>query len=254
MSRGKLDKITANKIDESLPSVQNIQVKTLNFSPEFISIGFPPKSKIPIASVCLQDAASSIAEVRYALFEAIAHITWYRIKSKPSNEQLATFFGKFYVDDTALRMFAAKEHLTNALANALDTDLKELKKTIKNVDDLTRIGRNLRITSPNHPLINPIFRLIDSEDWKKTKKYRNDWVHNKPQMIKGLGINYERKNRLIVKKDFIGVTIGQGDEPKLSIDELLTIVKSAFLLLVNSLTEIIDYFIDYLNKNQQTEW
>ncbi len=244
MSRGKLDKETSRKVEESLPSVQDVRNKTLDLRPEFISMGFPPQSKIPIAAVCLQDATYSLQEVRYALFEALAHIVWYREKSEILNKHHAIFFGKFYADDAALRMFAVKEHLTNAIVNML-----ELGK-----QDLTRIGKDLKNKSPNHPLVNPIFKLIDSKDWNKTRKYRNHLVHNKPHMIKGLGINYERKNRLIVKPNSIGITVGQGDEAELSVNELLEYVKPSFFLLVETTTEIVEYYIDFLNKNQKTEW
>jgi hypothetical protein len=257
MDRGKLDKETARNIDESLPSVHPVLIATQTFSPELISIGFPPNSKIPIAAVCLQDATSSLNEARYALFESLAHIVWYREKVESPNEKCAIFFGKFYADDTALRLFAVKEHITNAIANILkldEQDLRNLRNIFKKVDDLTRIGKDLKNKSPNHPLVNPIFKLINSEDWKKTRKYRNDWVHNKPPMIKGLGVNYKRKNRLIVTSNSLRVTFGQGDEPEFSIDDLLEFVKSAFFLLVESTTEIVEYFIDYLNKNQKTEF
>ena len=253
MDRGKLDKETARNIDESLSSVYSVLITTQTFSPELISIGFPPSSKIPIAAVCLQDATSPLNEARYALFESLAHIVWYREKVESPNEKRAIFFF-FYADDTALRMFAVKEHLTNAVANILkidEQDLRNLRNIFKKVDDLTRIGRDLKNKSPNHPLINPILKLIGSEDWKKTRKYRNDWVHNKPPMIKGLGVNYKRVNRLIVTTGYIRVTFGQGDEAELSIDELLAFIKPAFFLLVESTTEIVDFFIEYLNKNQK---
>jgi hypothetical protein len=246
MSRGILDKETATQLDESLPSVNDVRVATLSFRPDLISVGFPPKSKIPIAAICLQDTTSSLEETRYALLEALAHIVWYRERSRPLNENLAIFFGKFYADDTALRIFAAKEHLTNAIVNILelnDQNLKNLKKNFRNVDDLTKIGKYLKQTSPNHPLVNPICKLIASTDWVKTKKYRNDWVHNKPPIVSGLGISYERRNRLIVTQNSIGVTFGQGDKPNLSIDELLAFVKSAFSLLVETTSIIIEYYI-----------
>ncbi|MFN2390490.1 MAG: hypothetical protein ABR566_00840 [Pyrinomonadaceae bacterium] len=256
MSRGKLDRETALKIEESLPSVHDIQIATLNFSPDIISIRFPPESKIPIAAVCLQDATSSLEEVRYALLESLMQIVWYREKCKPPNERYAIFFGKFYADDTALRMFAVKEHLTEAIINILGFSKQDLKDFRKNMqsDKLTNIGKSLRNTSPIHPIANPICKLVESDDWIKTMNYRNRWVHNKPPIIKGLGINYERKNRLIVTSDSIGVTFGRGDEAELTIDELIAFVKTAFFLLVESTTEIIDYFIDYLNKNQKTEF
>jgi hypothetical protein len=256
MSRGKLDKETAIKVEESLPSIHDVRIATLNFRPEIISIGFPPKSTIPIAAVCLQDATSSLEEVRYALFESLAHITWYREKSQPSNESLAIFFGKFYVDDTALRMFAVREHLAEAITSILGftkQDLMDFRKNIRS-DKLTNIGRSLKSKSPNHPLANIVCQLTESDDWIKTMNYRNRWVHNKPPIIKGLGIDYERKNRLVITSNSIGVTFGNGDEPEFSIDELLTFVKSAFSLLTKTTISIVDYYTDYLSKNQKIEW
>lgn len=256
MRRGKFNKETALKVEESLPSVHNVRIATLNFSPEFISIGFPPASKIPTAAVCLQDATSSLGEVRYALLESFMQILWYREKCEPPNEKYAIFFGKFYADDTALRMFAVREHLAEAITNILGLnkqDIKDFRKNIKS-DKLTNIGKSLRNTSSNHPLANSICKLVESNDWIKTIDYRNRWVHNKPPIIKGLGVNYERKNRLTVTSNSIGVSFGQGDEAELSIDELLAFIKSAFFLLVELTTEIVDYFIEYLNKNQKTEF
>ena len=120
MSRGKLDKETSARVEKKLPNVVDVRTASLYLQPDLISMGFPTGSTIPIASVCLQDATSALEEARYALFEALAHIVWHREKCEPPNETFAVFFGKFYADDAALRIYAAGEHLANAIINMLE--------------------------------------------------------------------------------------------------------------------------------------
>lgn len=72
MSRGKLDKETAGRVEKELPNVSDVRKATLYLQPDFISLGFPPGSTIPIATPCLQDTTSALQEARYALLEALA--------------------------------------------------------------------------------------------------------------------------------------------------------------------------------------
>src|SRR5215213_169591 len=131
MTRGKLDKETAARVEKGLPNILDLRKATLFFQPDFISRQFPPGSDIPIAAVCLQDATLTLKEVRYALFESIAHIVWYREKQEPPDENAAVFFGKFYADDAALRLYAAGEHLASSLVNML-----QIKKELRDFQKL----------------------------------------------------------------------------------------------------------------------
>jgi ribosomal protein S13 len=261
VSRGKLDKETSARVEKELPDVLGVRRSSLYLQPDFISMGFPSGSTIPIASVCLQDATSVLQEARYALLEALAHVVWYREKCEPPNEKLAVFFGKFYADDAALRIYAAGEHLANAIINMLQikkevSDFKKLKlaKSKNVVSQQAIVGNYLVVNDPNHEITKAIVRLKESEEWKKTRKYRDDWVHGKPPIIDGMGIEYERRNRLIVSADAIGVTIGGGDEAHYSVEDLLGFMKPALFLLTETVTEIVDYYVDFLNKNQKTRW
>jgi ribosomal protein S13 len=261
MSRGKLDKETSARVAKELPNVLDVRRASLYLQPDFISMGFPSGSTIPIASVCLQDATSVLQEARYALLEALAHVVWYREKCEPPNEKFAVFFGKFYADDAALRIYAAGEHLANAIINILQikkevSDFKRLKlaKSKNVVSQQAIVGNYLVVNDPNHEITKAILRLKESEEWKKTRKYRDDWVHGKPPIIDGMGIEYERRNRLIVSADSIGVSIGGGDEAHYSVEDLLGFMKPALFLLTETVTEIVDYYVDFLNKNQTTRW
>lgn len=258
MSRGKLDSETASKVNDELPDVDAVRCMSLELNPDMISMGFPVGSSFPIAAVCLQDATSVLQEARYALFEALAHLVWYREKSEPPNEHHALFFGKFFADDIALRLYAAAEHLANAIVNILDIESKvtEFKKSKKLgvSSEQAIVGKYLAKHYPIHEITKAALSLRDSQDWKKTRDYRDDWVHRKPPIMKGLGIEYERRNRLIVTGNTVGVTFGSGDEPTHSVDELVCFTKTSLHLLTDATKQIVDYFIIFLNENQQTEF
>ncbi len=258
MSRGKLDSETASKVNDELPDVDGVRCSSLQLDPGMISMGFPVGSTNPIAAVCLQDATSVLQEARYALFEGLAHLVWYREKSDPPNDHLALFFGKFYADDVALRLYASAEHLANAIVSILDIESKitDFKKSTKlGVSSQQAIvGKYLAKNLPKREITKSILTLRDSKDWKKTRDYRDEWVHGKPPIIKGLGIEYERRNRLIVTDNTVGVTFGSGDEPTHSVDELVDFTKTSLYLLTGVTKQIVEYFINFLNENQQTEF
>lgn len=227
MSRGKLDKETSARVEKQLPNVGEVRTASLYLQPDSISMGFPTGSTIPIASVCLQDATSALEEARYALFEALAHIAWHRERCEPPDETGAVFFGKFYADDAALRVYAAAEHLANAIVSMLQIEKKvgDFKKQMlaKRKSVLSKqaiVGNYLVANHPTHAITKAILRLKESEEWKKTRKYRDDWVHGKPPIISGMGIEYERRNRLIVSAGSISVSVGGGDEPQYSVEDL----------------------------------
>jgi len=259
MSRGKLDKDTARRVEQDLPNVVEVRTATLNLQPDFISMGFPEGSNVPKAAVCLQDATSTLQEARYALFEARAHLVWYREKSDPPNEMFAVFFAKFYADDTALRMYAAGEHLANAIVNMLGIESKvsTFKKLAKNANVISKqasVGMYLIENEPTHAVTAAVLPLKKSDECKRTRKYRDQWVHEKPPIIEGMGIEYERRNRLIVDEESIGVSIGGGDPSHYSVEQLIGFMKPALVSLTTAIADVVDYYVDFLGKNQKTVW
>ena len=128
-------------------------------------MGFPPGSKIPIAAVCLQDVTSTLQEVKHALFEALAYILWYRERKNPPNEHLAIFFGRFYADDATLRLYAAGEHLAEAIVCMLEIDKESLRKYRKTgrPDDQgsqqSAVGKVLKAEMSSHPITGAIFGI-----------------------------------------------------------------------------------------------
>lgn len=252
MSRGKLDKATGNKIGSELPNVTDIRKATLHLQPDFISMGFPPRSRIPIAAVCLQDVTSTLQEVRHALFEALAYMLWYREREDPPNDYLAIFFGRFYADDAALRLYAAGEHLAEAIVCMLEIDkesLKRYRKTGRRDDQGSQqsaVGKFLKAEMTAHPITKAISVLIDSEEWLPTIRYRDVWVHNKPPIIDGTGISYERRNRLQVSETSIGISLGGGDPPQYTVDELIAFIRPAAIQFTETVTKVVQYYIQLL--------
>jgi hypothetical protein len=259
MSRGKLDKSTGDKIGSELPDVTEIRKATLQLQPDFISMEFPPGSRIPIAAVCLQDVTATLQEVRHALFEALAYILWYRERNEPPNHHLAIFYGRFYVDDAALRLYAAGEHLADAIVCMLEIDKESLRKYRKTgrPDDQgsqqSTVGKFLQAEMPTHQITKAISVLIASKEWLPTIHYRDIWVHKKPPIIEGTGISYERRNRLKVSEKSVWVTFGGGDTPEYTVDQLIGLVRPAAIHLTEAVTTVVEYYIRLLNENQKRD-
>jgi hypothetical protein len=255
MSRGKLDKDTGNKIGSELPDVTEIRKATLTLQPDFISMGFPPRSRISIAAVCLQDVTSTLQEVRHALFEALAYILWYRERNEPPNDHLAIFFGRFYVDDAALRLYAAGEHLAEAIVCMLEIDKESLRKYRKTgrPDDQgsqqSAVGKFLKAEMPTHQITKAISILIASKEWLPTINYRDVWVHRKPPIIEGMGISYKRRNRLNVSDTGVWVSFGGGDAPEYTVDQLIGFVRPAAIQFTEAVRAVVEYYIRLLHEN-----
>jgi hypothetical protein len=255
MSRGKLDKATAAQIEAELPKINDLRIRALHLHPGMLSMRFPPNSSIPVAAVCLHDVTSTLEEVRYALFEALAHIWWHRNHQGPSNEIPAVFFGRFYVDDAALRLYAAGEHMAKAIVCMLEIDSQSLKQYRRGPGDQgseqSTVGKYLKAEEPGHQITRAVLKLIGEPEWLQTINYRNEWVHSKPPIVEGGGIEFERRNRLEVSANCVGVSFGGGDKPKYSVDDLLGIVKPAAFYFTAAVDEIVDYYIDYLKREPE---
>ena len=257
MSRGKLDKVSASTIESQLPNVIEIRKASLQFQPDFISFGFPPGSTIPIAAVCLQDVTSTLQEIRHALFEAFAYLLWYRERANPPNENLAVFFGRFYADDVALRLYAAGEHLAEAIVCMLEidgADLQRYRKANRRDDQGSKqsiVGKFLLAEMPSHPVTKAISDLVRSKEWLPTIHYRDIWVHSKPPIIDGTGISYERRNRLQVTATSIGISVGGGDAPQYSIDKLLDLIRPAAINFTDTVSAVVRFYAELIKEKHK---
>src|SRR5882724_10662333 len=111
LSRKQLNPEERAAIEKMLPQLNDLVSAVLTLSPDFVSIRFAPVSSIPVASVCLRDAVDVLCDVKFALFEAFAHKTWYENHDKKSNGWVGIHFSRFDADDAVLRLYSAGEHL-----------------------------------------------------------------------------------------------------------------------------------------------
>jgi hypothetical protein len=250
MSRGLLGEAGLAETSRHLPDLTDLRDIILNLSPGFLPIKFPRESSIPIAAACLHDALRSVEEATYAFHEILAHRKWYLEKREAPNELTAIFFSKFYADDVALRLYSAGEHMANALLFMLEVskhDLDRYKK--KNRISLqVVVGHYLINEYPNDPVTKAILKLVKSKGWLKTIKYRNDWVHNQPPTIEGLGIVYERRNRWIISEHDALLTFGGGDKPTYKIEDIVGVVRLALFLFIEVLTEVTRHYTELITE------
>lgn len=156
--------------------------------------------------------------------------------TEPANEMAAVFFGRFYADDTALRLYSAGEHLAEAIIFMLeisDQQLKKYKRPQRSQQSV--VGHFLAEEEPHHPIMRAVLKLSQSKEWRDTNKYRNNWVHEQPPTVEGLGIVYKRVKRWQVaegemgtkKRKISSMVIGGGDEPEYSVADLLRFIQPA---------------------------
>lgn len=231
MTRGNLSDEELLAIENLLPAIHEWRYLILQLSPDALSMKIPPDSRLPIASVCLQDESHMLSEARFALHESYAHEIWYAKKKEEPVEMTAVFFAKYYSDDAALRLYAAGEDLANAILNMLEIPKETIAPFKKGPSSLQQaVGQYMVREKQDHPITIAIEQLISSKDWTEAIRYRNKWVHEQPPRLAGLGIGYSRENRWIENKDEKTRTllVGGGDEPEFSIVDLRQIILNAF--------------------------
>jgi hypothetical protein len=258
MSRGILDGIDVERISQETPDLSELEGMVLSLTPDVLSISSPQDSDVPIASVCFNDALNTLQEARYALFEVFAHQVWYVEKKDPPDKMCAAFFGRFYADDAALRLYSAGEHLANGIIMMLeiaDKDLKPYKDKGKQgkerVSQQLIVGNYLRKKKPIHPITQAVNKLVDSKEkeWYATINYRNRLVHEQPPTVKGLGIVYERKIRWEPLPTGKGhILRGGGDKPEYSVNELVKFIKPAMFQFIDTFTSVIEFYIVLLKS------
>jgi hypothetical protein len=239
------------QISRQLPDLAPLgKVVKLALTPDLISVQFDHECTIPVAVVCLQDAFDTLLAARYALSELHAHRIWYGQEREDPDELLAAFFGRFYAEDTALRLYSAGEHLANAIVFMLEISDEELSKhrTQSRVSQQSIVGHYLVADRPRDPVTKAVTTLAQSQAWRDTLAYRNRLVHEQPPTVKGLGIVYNRRKRWKASRSGkqYKLGIGGGDEPDYSVDDLLSFIQPASFAFTSALTAVVDHYIEFL--------
>jgi hypothetical protein len=220
------------RISAKLPDLSKIE-KSFLIDPSFVASRMGPAGTLDVAVVCFNDAYNVLWESVHALGQAYSYLTWHREEAPgaPSDEheRTATLFAKFYADDVALRLYASAEHSAKFIKNFLrldDAALKTFKEQLNKKNKITVssdqavIGMFTVKNRPDHAISKAIKGLLAEENWGKTRKYRDTWVHDQPPLIDGFGITYKRKPRWPITGRVAHLLIGGGDAPEMSIDQL----------------------------------
>jgi len=249
MSRGILDETDVERISQETPDLSELEDMVLSLTPDFLSISSPRDSDVPIASVCFHDVLHTLQEARYALWEVFAHQIWYLEKKDPPDKMCAAFFGRFYADDAALRLYSAGEHLANGIIMMLEINDNDLKSYKQNrISQQSVVGNFLREQKAHHPITEAVNKLVDLKEWCATINYRNRWVHEQPPTVKGLGIVYKRGRRwkpLLTGKGYT-LGIGGGDKPEYSVDKLVKFIQPAMFKFTDTLASVVKFYTELL--------
>ena len=245
-----LDEETIASIVKELPNLDRLAM-VLALNPDAISMKFSPESNVPVAAVCLQDTFMAVQYVRIGLNECLQHKVWYRKKCSPPNEELAVIFMRFYLDGIISQLYAAGEHLANAIILMLELNESDLRGFRRHkTSQQSIVGSYLRKERPQEPITRAVLMLARSREWQQCINYRGDWAHNQAPTVKGLGAVYERRRRWIQSEQegryILG--IGSGDEAKYSIDEVLTFVSAAISQFLQLLEKTVDVYQEILDK------
>ena len=135
-----------------------------------------------------------------ALREAYACLIWYREFSEQEHREIvATATGKFYVDYAALLLYATAEDISYFVTNLLgieseSRDYIQDPKNAKRIEkkkissNAARVGIFLAEKYKDQEITRTLLDLHKDHSWQEAMNYRNTWVHDKPAIIKGLGI------------------------------------------------------------------
>ena len=118
--------------------------------------------------------------------------------------------------------------------------LLEKKRVTSNA---AKVGLFLKAKQPKLQYTAVILKLVQDEYWQKAIKYRNSWVHEKPPIIEGLGIQHNRESRIKIENKRRSFGLGGSSKPNYTIKELFEICTKAIeagVCAVNDIISIMD--------------
>lgn len=249
--RGTLTDDKRKQIEQTIPQIDSRLL--LAVFPGFITSmhDLLNEAKLGVAIECLSDARKRFSLVQTGLFEAQACLTWYRelTPDAPLDLQAVTSC-KFYLDYVTLLLYATAEDISFFILYFLDleailrvfleeptTKQQMAKKRISS--HAGKIGYFLAQRMRDHPITAAILLLHKNPDWKTAIDYRNTWVHDKPPIIAGLGIEFSRHKHVVTGDDGNRTLyVGGGTDPQFTVEQLLTTILSAAHALADTLSHI----------------
>ncbi|MCB8921231.1 MAG: hypothetical protein H6662_06585 [Ardenticatenaceae bacterium] len=239
------------EIGKLLPNIPDTQKRVITLSPSMVALVTGPHSRLDVACVCLQDACDVACDAVYALTQAHANLAWFRedISDAP-NELGAIIKSRFYIDDIALRLYAAAEHTANFIICYLNIGKDDLEPYEKKHSSLQqRVGRYVLNEYPTHEISSYIQALVAEESWKNTMRYRNTWVHEQPPLIDNVGIVSKRRARWSKNGNIYKLGFTSSDPPEYTVDQLLQMTSLATHAFGNMLEKLTSMFICFLEDS-----
>lgn len=261
---GNLSKKSLEEIRNSLPQLPK----------DWLDITFPEQFSFQfndldnnetthISLVCLYDAFRRTESALQCLFDAYANRIWFRKEKKDIESKSREFFavlkGKFYAEYNFLFLYAIGEDIADFILNFLTKEKefnqwqkkapvqKKLEKK-KITSKAAKVGVFMADEYPTHQITKIIIRLRDNNFWNEAIKYRNTWVHQKPPIIEGLGIEYSRKSKMFIDNKARGFGIGTWSNPDYKIDEVIKIARGATIVCIEVLTDLLDILNEKKNE------
>ena len=219
-----LSETKKQEIKNKLPNINSELAWLSGLHQDWLDHLAGPKSKIPVAKVCLLDAVRVTGQTSYALGQAYAHINWFKEEcpGAPKNSD-AHHYGRFYADDAVIRLYSAAEHVASFIISFLDipkNELSQYKKENKQVAMAVVIGKYLTKQKANSP-ITLLLETLRNEKWDFIRGYRNEWIHNKPSMLDSPGVDYKRINRWRQMGNIYSLGLRTNYVPDHALDDLL---------------------------------
>lgn len=248
--RGEIPEQTWSEIDKRLARLPNDWLEvTFPEQQLFLMHDLKSNGATHISLVCLYDACRRFESARECVFEASACTEWYRRVATDiddsSRERSAVLRGRFYSEYCYLFLYAIGEDIAEfvlTFAN-LSSNFRDWRDKISEEGSTRKIGssRQKQVRKymcerhPTHGLTQILLSMRSSKAWKTAIHYRNTWVHDKPPIVAGFGIEYDRRRRIFEDGGKRGFGLGTWSKPAYTVDEIVDTAREA----TNLIAEVI---------------
>lgn len=239
-------------VDAKLDSYKHLMTRVTKVVPTAVAAQFPYDSRMSEGLVCLQDAKTSIGQALYGLHEYCARLRDLAPPDEAEAFRLA-WEQRFYVEDTAMRLYSAAEHTAEAIACLAAFDRAHVNSQ-KGVSQWVKVRRAVARASSWRPLHESMCTLQRSQHWKRSIEYRHAVVHQQPPLLGGSGLAWSRRNPWTVHPDGSrAIVFRLGDLPRAKAYEIHADLRDALAGLIDVATLVLENYWVVLNARMIVE-
>ena len=229
-----------DEVDDRLREYEFLVNRISIVAPDFIAANFAYDSGVPIAVVCLRDCQTTLGQALFALHQLCLQTAEHRTADPPDPLRVA-WIERFFLEDAAMRLYSAAEHLANAIAFLLAIDQDEID-AFKTPSQWERVRKALEAHGTDTPIGTCMADLRRVKGWRVAMRYRGRVVHNQPPNLEGLGIQYKRQKRWEATPDrshmVLRVRFGDAaDHTPAEVKEFILEAFAAFLAVARAVTD-----------------